>query len=424
MNSIKNYPLLLSGQFLGAFGDNFLLACILAPLTFLKNDGLITEQDVNGTNTMYSIVFFVPFILLAPLAGFLNDRMPKTSWLLGGNLVKLLGTLIGLGTVLAVAGDHQAAQLGQVIGYTVVGIGACLYSPAKYGILPEVVPSEKLVKANGMVEMLTLVAILGGLGGGAFVYDRTRSLTLCYGAAIFCYLMATILNGAMSRTSCNTSARLNRSLQSFWQQFTRLFANPRTGRILLGCALFWLAGAFMRTNLHAWGISVFEGIGMSPEEITNERLALLKVGLVLGIVSGSVLAGRLHRVGDLSRQWLYALGLAFGILLLGALPGSTGFLVIVPALILAGVMAGLLIVPLNASLQHETDHSALGKTIAVQNVVDYAGMLIGAAILGVMTKLGWSAHQCFLGLALLVVLMTTGMKFSSRGQQTATAPSA
>jgi LPLT family lysophospholipid transporter-like MFS transporter len=178
--------------------------------------------------------------------------------------------------------------------------------------------------------------------------------------------------------------------------------------------LFWLAGAFMRTNLHAWGISIFEGAGMTVEEITNKKLALLKVGLVLGIVSGSLLAGRLLRIGDLTKQWIFALGLALGILLLGLLPGSAGFLVIVPALVLAGVMAGLLIVPLNASLQHETDQKALGKTIAVQNVVDYAGMLIGAGLLSVMTGFEWTAHQCFLGLALVVVLMTVGMKLSAK----------
>ncbi len=414
MKNGRNYPLLLAGQFLGAFGDNFLLAGILAPLTFMKNAAEITEQQVNQTNTTFSMVFFIPFILLAPLAGFLNDRMPKTSWLLGGNLIKILGTLIGLAGILAVPGDYHGALFWQVIGYTVVGIGACFYSPAKYGILPEIVPAAKLVKANGMVEMLTLVAILGGLGGGAWLYDETQSLLVCYGAALALYALATILNGAMSRTSCNTAARLGDSVQVFFRHLRDLMTHRRIGRILLGCALFWLAGAFMRTNLHAWGISIFESAGMSPEEISNKKLALLKVGLVLGIVSGSVLAGRLHRIGDLSKQWLYALGLAFGIALLGWLPGSVGFLVIVLALVVAGVMAGLLIVPLNASLQHETDQKALGKTIAVQNVVDYAGMLIGAALLGVMTKFNWTAHQCFLGLAVVVVLMTVGMKLSAK----------
>lgn len=414
MKNSRNYPLLLAGQFLGAFGDNFLLAGILAPLTFLKNAAQITEQQVNETNTTFSIVFFLPFILLAPLAGFLNDRMPKTSWLLGGNLIKILGTLIGFAGILAVPGDYHGALFWQIVGYTVVGIGACVYSPAKYGILPEVVPAERLVKANGTVEMLTLVAILGGLGGGAWLYDETQSLTVCYGASLALYTLATLFNGAMTRTACNPEARLNESARVFVRHAFTLLSHRRIGRILLGCSLFWLAGAFMRTNLHAWGISIFEGAGLGPDEITNKRLALLKVGLVLGIVAGSLLAGRLHRIGDLSKQWLYALGLATGILLLGALPGSAGFLVIIPALCVAGVMAGLLIVPLNASLQHETDPVALGKTIAVMNVVDYAGMLIGAALLGVMTKFDWTAHQCFLGLAVVVVLMTLGMKLSAK----------
>ena len=133
MKSPRNYHLLLAGQFLGAFGDNFLLAGILAPLTFLKNAGTITEQQVNGTNTLFSIVFFVPFILLAPLAGFLNDRMPKTTWLLGGNLVKLLGVIVGFVGIQLHSASHDAAMLWQAIGYAVVGVGACLYSPAKYG---------------------------------------------------------------------------------------------------------------------------------------------------------------------------------------------------------------------------------------------------------------------------------------------------
>jgi LPLT family lysophospholipid transporter-like MFS transporter len=421
MKSFKNYPLLLSGQFLGAFGDNLLLAGILAPLTFLKNAGTIGEQQVNSTNTLFSVVFFVPFILLAPLAGFLNDRMPKTTWLLGGNLVKLLGVIAGFTGIQLHAANHDQSMFWQAVGYAIVGIGACLYSPAKYGVLPEVLPAEKLVRANGTVEMLTLVAILGGLAGGAVLYDQTRgrfghasALTVCYAAAAACYVLAAVLNGCMDRTPFNAAARLGNSVQTFFRHLASLASHRRIGRVLLGCGLFWMAGAFMRTNLHAWGITIFEEAGMSAEKITNERLALLKVGLVLGIVSGSLLAGRLHAIGDLSKQWLYALGMAVGITLLGLLSGGAGFWIIVPALALAGIMAGLLIVPLNASLQHETDQTALGKTIAVQNVVDYAGMLVGAGLLGVMTQLGFSAHHSFLGLAVVVVILTLGMKLTTQ----------
>lgn len=96
MKPNRNYLLLLAGQFLGAFGDNFILATILGPLTYQQTSGQITEQYVNQQNFLFSVVFFVPFILLAPLAGFLNDRMPKTAWLFGGNLLKMLGTAVGL----------------------------------------------------------------------------------------------------------------------------------------------------------------------------------------------------------------------------------------------------------------------------------------------------------------------------------------
>jgi LPLT family lysophospholipid transporter-like MFS transporter len=83
---------------------------------------------------------------LAPLAGFLNDRHPKTVWLTGGNLIKLAGTALGAAGLLC----HHPLH---ALSYLIVGIGACCYSPAKYGILPEIVPPDRLVKANGTVEI-------------------------------------------------------------------------------------------------------------------------------------------------------------------------------------------------------------------------------------------------------------------------------
>src|ERR1035438_2286188 len=166
----RNYPLLLVGQFLGAFGDNFLLKAILGPLTYALSSGKITESAVNGENALFSLVFSVPFIVLAPLAGFLNDRMPKTSWLVGGNLIKIAGAAIGMAGACLLNGPR--GHLVQVIGYSVVGLGACVYSPAKYGILPEIVATDRLVKANGTVEMLTLVAIVFGLGRAGVARGR------------------------------------------------------------------------------------------------------------------------------------------------------------------------------------------------------------------------------------------------------------
>lgn len=412
----RNYPLLLASQFLGAFGDNFLLAAILAPLTFQKTAGQITEQALNAANARFNAVFFIAFIVLAPLAGFLNDRMPKTTWLTGGNLLKLTGTGVGLLGVWLHPDVSARDSLWQLVGYFVVGIGACVYSPAKYGILPEILPAERLVKANGTVEMLTLVAILGGLGGGAVVFDRTRSLVACYGAALALYVLALFFNALMTATPCNPRANFRRSVAEFGTTIGELVRHPRLGRVLLGCCFFWFAGAVMRSNLQAWGVKVFEAAGLTAPEITNTKLIPLKIAMILGVVGGSLVVGQLHRVGDLSWIRRYGLAMATCILLLGLLGGKVGVLVMIVVLVLAGICAGLLIVPLNASLQHESDHTRLGKTISIQNFFDYFAMLLGTIFLSVLTKHEASAFQVFIALPAVLVVIAAGLRMPSLTQ--------
>jgi LPLT family lysophospholipid transporter-like MFS transporter len=408
--SRRNYLLLLGGQFLGAFGDNFVLAALLGPLTFQLLAGTITERDVSAQNALFSTVFFIPFILLAPLAGFLNDRMPKSSWLLGGNLLKVFGALIGLAGVGWHGGDFHTAHAWQVAGYTVIGLGACVYSPAKYGVLPEILPAERLVKANGTVEMLTLVAILGGLWGGATLYDHTRSLVACYGVTIALYAAALAFNALMDRTPANPAARLRRSVAEFGTRLTTLVRHPRLGRVLLGCGMFWFAGAVLRSNLQGWGLEALRAAGVAT--IDNQRLAILKIGLILGIVAGSLLAGQLHRVGDLAWTRRYGVMLAGSVLLLGVIGGGCGVAAAALTLIATGVTAGLLLIPLNAALQHEADPTQLGKTIAVQNFVDYCAMLAGAAFLQVLTRFGLGPGQIFVGLALALIMLAVALRIS------------
>lgn len=408
MNSPRNYHRLLAGQFLGAFGDNFVLAAALGPLTFSLASGAITEREVNAQNALFSAVFFIPFIALAPLAGWLNDRMPKTSWLFGGNVVKLLGALLALAGVWLHAGDFHASRAWQVIGYAIIGLGACVYSPAKYGILPEILPAERLVKANGMVEMLTLIAIVGGLGGGAALYDATRSLPACYIASAVLYVAALVCNSRMERTPHNATASLRHSAGEFATSLRRLLTHARLGRVLFGCALFWFAGATLRSNLQGWGLQVFHEAGR--HDVTNTQLALLKLGLVLGIVAGSVLAGRLHRLGDLSWARRYGWLMAAAVLALGLLGGHAGLAVVIAALVAAGIFAGLLIVPLNAALQHESDPGKLGKTIAIQNFTDYLAMLVGAGFLGALTAAGLSPTQVFIALPIVLALASIALR--------------
>ncbi|MGA7725936.1 MAG: MFS transporter [Opitutaceae bacterium] len=410
----RNYPLLLVGQFLGAFGDNFLLKAILGPLTYAMTSGRITEAQVNGENALFSLVFSIPFIVLAPLAGFLNDRLPKTAWLVGGNLVKMAGASIGLAGVWAFPG--ASSHTVQVMGYAIVGVGACVYSPAKYGILPEVVATERLVKANGTVEMLTLVAIVSGLGLGGILYDRTLSLPACYGAGLALYVVAFACNAAMTRTPQNRGARLSRSVSEFASNFAALFRSRRLGRILAGSALFWFAGSTLRSALQGWGLEVYAQAGIS--HVTNLKLVLLVLGMVAGIVAGAMLAGRLHRTGDLSWCRRYAFMMAAGLAALGILGGRWGLLPAVLVLVATGAASGLLIVPLNAALQSESDPARLGKTVSVQNFTDYMGIAVGAGYLSFLTRFKLGPNQDLIVLGITVAAITVALGFPRpRGDQ-------
>jgi LPLT family lysophospholipid transporter-like MFS transporter len=221
-----------------------------------------------------------------------------------------------------------------------------------------------------------------------------------YGAAL-------AFNAAMTRTPCDPTTSARRSVSEFFGSLRQLAGNPRLGRVLLGCGLFWFVGAMLRTNIQAWGLEVFQEAGIG--NVTNQKLVLLLIGLVLGIVAGSVLAGQLHKVGDLSWTRRYGLFMAVGILLLGFLGGHWGLAVVVAVLIVTGFFAGLLIVPLNAALQAESDQSKLGKTISIQNFIDYSGMAAGAGFLGLLTHFSLSPEQVFVVLAVVIAAIAVAL---------------
>ncbi len=415
MTANRNYPLLLAGQFLSAFGDNAILAVIVGQLTYLQKAGVITAEQLRTSNTAYTSLLFVPYVLLAPLAGYLNDRFAKTRWLVGGNALKLLGT--GLCALSVWFGPGW-----QGAGYLLVGIGACFYGPAKYGILPEILPRERLVKANGTVELLTLVAILGGYIAGSMLSDANKDhvlnsyavLTGIFGAALF-------LNFLMTPTPHKPDIRLGASVGEFTGHLRDLLAGPRLRRVLVGTALFWVCGAAMKINFQPWGLEVLH---LSD----NTQIALLSAWLAVGIMLGSILAGQLHAVGDLRRAKAYGFALA-GMLALLYTVESLGFWrtpvvslgplhLVVPVVLLligAGITAGLFLIPLNAALQAESDQTKLGKTIAVQNLFDNLGMLLAGAYVFVGVKAGLSSSGVFLGLALGVAAVVAWMRFRAPG---------
>ena len=398
MKTNRNYPLLLASQFLNAFGVQALLFVIIGQLTFQFKAGLLTDRQLGIANAFYACLLYLPYVGFAPLAGFLNDRFPKTNWLVGGNMIALAGVGIAALSLLGHA-------FWQGIGYFIVGLGACIFSPAKYGILPEILPRERLVKANGTIEMLTLVAILCGVVGGGTMIEKLP-VALCYGALIGIFGAALILSLFMTRTPFKPDIRLASSVQEFFEHFKHLMTTRRFAKMLLGTGIFWACGAILKMNFQGWGLST---LGMT----TNIQISLLNLWLVIGIVIGSMLAGQLHRVGDLRWTQRYGWGLAALILWLGLISRQTSHPVLVLVLILAGTCGGLFLIPLNAGIQAETNQTKLGKTIAVQNFVNNVAMLLGGGFMYLGTTFGNSPSGNFLALAVLIGAVVCWLRIPS-----------
>lgn len=410
----RNYPLLLWGQALSAFGDNAILGVIIGQLTYLQQAGAITDEALRQGNAIYSSMFLIPYVLLAPLAGYLNDRHAKTNWLVGGNALKLLGTLV---CVLSL----WFPAWWQGVGYFIIGIGACFYGPAKYGVLPEILPKEKLVKANGAVEMLTLVGVLTGVIGGAWLSDRFHdNIGASFAAISGVYLFALLLNLGMRKTPFDPSVKLAESAGEFFRHTIDLLRSPRLSRLLLGTALFWIVGKAMQSHFQPWGLNV---LGLAD----NTQISLLALWLTIGVILGSVLAGVLHKVGDLRAIPLYGFALAVTLTLaftVGICPfwmtptlHLGGMTIILPVALLlagAGMFAGLFLIPMNAALQAESDPAKLGKTIAVQNLFDNLGMCLALLYLLAGAGLGVSANGIFLGLGAGTFLVTLGMSLNRK----------
>lgn len=406
----RNYPILLTSQFLSALGDNAILAVIVGQLTYLQKAGALTEAQLRTHNTVYTSLLFVPFIVLAPIAGFLNDRYPKTAWLAGGNGLKVIGTLL---CTLSIA----FGPIWQGIGYLMVGVGACVYGPAKYGILPEILPKDRLVRANGMVELLTLVAILGGGIVGSVMSDRWKdSVLTSYGVIMGIYLGSLLLNVMMQQTPANPTVRWKTNVSTFWEHAQQLAKAPRLSRMLLGTGLFWVCGAAMKINFQPWGLNVLR----LPD---NTQIALLGLWLSVGVMVGSILAGQWFQIGDLRRTRFFGFSLGATLALLFSVEplefwrhpviqaGPLHLVVpVVGLLIGTGIAAGFFLIPLNAALQSESDPGKLGKTIAVQNLVDNIGMSCASLLCLISVKAGISASGVFLVLA----AVTTAIVFFLR----------
>jgi len=393
----RNYVFLLISQFLGAFGDNFFLWIIIGPLGIEYQKGLITEKQLGEANAFYTCLLYAPYILLAPVAGYLSDRFSKTQCLIGANFIKISGLLIAMLSL-------HYGRFWSGFGYLVIGIGACLFSPGKYGVLPEIVSSKLLVKSNGVIEMFTIIAVLTGFLVGAIVVDKFSLLT-AFLVVLATYSISLLFAHAIDRTPSHPGIEFKNNVGEFLNNLKQLVKSPRTRRILLGVALFWASGSMIKMNFQPWGIEV---LGLK----TNTEVSLFSLWVAIGVMTGSILAGLLHNVGDLRYTRLYGWAMGGFIILLSFVAKTTPMWMIIMMLIFAGIAGGLFLIPLNASLQWESHPEKRGKTIATLNLFDNLSMVLGGAFVFGVVHIGATPSTVFILQGILILTVVLFLNFS------------
>ncbi|HEU4707883.1 MAG TPA: lysophospholipid transporter LplT [Methylophilaceae bacterium] len=351
---------LLVAQFISALADNALL---FAAIALLKS-----QAAPNWQMPLLQEFFAIAFISLAPFVGPFADHWPKGRVLLVSNTIKLAGVAAML------TGLHP------LLAYGLVGIGAAAYSPAKYGILSELVSAQMLVKANGMIEGSTIVAILLGAVLGGWLADiSVHGALLVIGG---CYIVAAIANLLIPRLPpAHRMAHFTPRLltRDFFDAFRSLFRNPDARFAIIGTSIFWSAGSTLRFLLIAW-------VPVALSISDNSTPANLSGVVAIGIALGAAAAARFVNLESVNRA-LYA-GLLIGILIM--LFSITGTLAAAGImLILIGACGGFYVVPLNALLQergHETVGS--GHAIAIQNFFENCCMISVVGLYALMAKSG------------------------------------
>ena len=378
----KGFSTIMSAQFFSSLADNALLVAAVELLRL----GNAPAWQTPALAPMFALFY----VVLAPFVGAFADAVPKGRVMFISNTIKVVGCLMML------FGSHP------LLAYAVVGLGAAAYSPAKYGILTELLPASLLVKGNGWIEGLTVGSIvLGILLGGQLVGPRVSGLLLGFdmplfetsvdtppeaaiAAIVFLYVIASIFNLFIPRTTAPLQPmerRVTLLVRDFSHCNARLWAD-KLGQISLATTtLLWGIFGNLRLIVFAWAAAAL-GYGTTQ---ASSLAGVVIIGSVFGAVSASMTM-RLDRATS-----VIPLAIFVGFLMMG-LNLITNVWVAAPFLVLLGGICGFLIVPMNALLQHR-GHNLMGagRSIAVQNFNEQACILGLGAFYAGMTKFGLSA---------------------------------
>jgi acyl-[acyl-carrier-protein]-phospholipid O-acyltransferase / long-chain-fatty-acid--[acyl-carrier-protein] ligase len=378
-------------QFLGAYNDN--VYKILVSLLAVE----IGARTGKGSQylSLSGAIFIVPFLLFSGYSGHLADVFNKRRVLIATKSLEVISMGLAIPALVSQRVDLMMAVL------FLLALQSTLFSPAKYGILPEMLPDRDLSRANGLLEMSTFVAIVVGTSSGTFLFSAWKQEPWKMGAMMLAIAVVGTLMSFKIGHVASPAVRAPFALNPFAEVFTgmkRLYSDRPLWLTVIGMSYFWFLGALFQMDLIL--------IGREVMKLDEMRVGLMLTALAVGIGVGSMAAGRLS--GDKVELGLVPLGSlgmgASSMLLCWLVPSWSGAIV---ALALLGFSSGLFIVPLNAFLQQRSEENEKGRLIATNNFLNMVGILLASAALwGLHDKAGVAPDKIVLYAGIFTVAAT------------------
>ena len=368
-------------QFLGAFNDN-----VYKILVSLR---AVHVAANTGSGSLYlslaGVVFVIPFLLFSGYAGHLADVVSKRKVLISVKVFEIFVMTLGLAAFFSTRIELMLLVL------FLMALHSTVFSPAKYAIVPEMLPDKDLSRANGLLEMSTFVAIVLGTSIGSFLFAAWKSEPWKMGVVTLAVAVAGFLTSLkithVPPSGATTPFQKN-PFAEVWIGTRHLLKERPLTLTVLGISYFWFLGALFQMDLFLFGSEVLKA--------TDLRVGLLVTALAIGIGVGSMLAGRLS--GNKVELGLVPLGaILMGIFCIALYASRGSYTLSVISLSLLGVSSGLFIVPLNAYLQQRSESHEKGRLIATNNFYNTVGLLLASgALTGLHDKLHLSPDKLML----------------------------
>ncbi|MGH7798408.1 MAG: acyl-[ACP]--phospholipid O-acyltransferase [Candidatus Binatia bacterium] len=383
-----------STQFLGAFNDNFLKIVV----SFVALD--LAVHGGPGYVEIIAFLFILPSALFSGYAGHLADVYSKRTILVAVKVCEIVIMVLAIATFFT---GHLESMLVIVF---LMGLHAAFFSPAKYGILPEMLPDKDLSRGNGLLEMSTFMAIILGTSvGGALFALWKHNLPLIGLLMLVIAVLGTLTSLRIARVPPSGAAKLFQ-LNPFGEiadGFRRLRADRPLWLTVIGISFFWFLAALVQINMLFFGKELLQ-----LDEFHN---SLLFTFLAVGIGLGSLAAGRLS--GDHIELGLVPLGsVAMGLFLGLVALSAPSYPHTAAALVGLGFAAGLFAVPLNAYLQQKAGREEKGQLIATNNFMNTIGIVLAAGIHWILaTPLQFTPDAIILQTGLLTLAGTLAILY-------------